>query len=322
MAYSLHRTKLIQLIFIYRQFFMEMLDSNNISPGTVLFGRFKVLRCVGRGSVGTVFACETMAQPSQLVALKVLSARAARDERMATAFRKEIHASYRVSHSNVVRCYEFFRDRGSMAISMEYVEGVSLGDIVKNSRVLSAAATTDILRQLCQGVTAIHDAGIVHQDLKPHNILITPRGKVKITDFTAAHLRYSTSSDSQTGIFGTMEFLSPETILTGQVDQRSDIFALGVIGYLMITGRLPFPGHNITSEMNSKLNGSPIPPRVLNPDCPELLNRVILQAIARDPLVRFQRADEMLSAFARKEPLAHSGIFERFFAFTGLQRKD
>jgi len=291
-------------------------------PGQVIFGRYKVLRCLGLGSIGAVYACQPLSNPTQKIAIKILSAKAAVDSKIVTAFRNEIHASYRVSHPNVVRCHEFFRDGTLMAISMEYVEGVSLGRLIQQHGILPSAAVKKILLQLCLGLQAIHRAGIFHQDLKPQNIIVTPDGKVKITDFTAAHLQNHVSDMEveETGVFGTMEFLSPETILDGTVDHRSDIYALGMMAYLMITGKLPFLGQDLMSEVQNKLYGAAVPPRILNPECPADLNKIIMTAISRNPLKRFQSAEEFHFALNHYDPQSHTGIVKRILAYTGVDR--
>lgn len=294
---------------------------SDMHPGQVVFGRYRVIKCLGIGSIGAVYACESLLNSSQKIALKVLSHKAAVDSRIVNAFKNEIHASYRVSHSNVVRCHEFFRDGTMMAISMEYVEGCSLGKLIQQHGILPHLTVKKILAQLCKGLAAIHQAGIVHQDLKPQNIIVTPDGRVKITDFTAAHLQNPTDiSSDNSGVFGTMEFLSPETIMYGTVDERSDIYALGTIGYFMITGKLPFLGKDMVSEIQNKLYGTAIPPRILNSDCPSYLNKIIIKAIGRNPLKRFQSAEEFYNALSSNEVSTAPSLINKLLTMTGLSR--
>lgn len=288
---------------------------DEFEPGNVVFGRYKVLHCVGIGSLGTVYACSIINNPLKKIALKVLSQKAAQDEKLVTLFRNEIHTSYRVSHANVVRCHEFFRDGDTLAISMEYVEGNNLSRLIQKQGRLTIELAVSILTQLCKGLEAIHQAGIIHQDLKPQNIIVGSNGIVKITDFTAAQTgRPMQSFNANADVQGTMEFLSPETIVDGIIDYRSDIYSLGTITYLMVTGQLPFYGQNMMTSMQSKLYGSPLPPRHHNPACPELLSRIILTAIARNPEHRFQSTLDIISAIESPvETPRRSGIFNWLF---------
>jgi eukaryotic-like serine/threonine-protein kinase len=292
-------------------------------PGQIIFGRYRVIKCLGLGSIGAVFACENITDTRQKIALKVLSPKAAVDSRIVNAFKNEIHASYRVSHSNVVRCHEFFRDGNMMAISMEYVDGQSLGKFIQTHGVLPHQTVKNILIQLCKGLSAIHGAGIIHQDLKPQNIIITPDGRVKITDFTAAHLHRQNKVDHEDdGVYGTLEFLSPETVMYGSVDERSDIYALGTVAYLMITGKLPFLGKDMVSEIQNKLYGSAVPPHIVNTECPTDLSKVIMKALSRNPQKRFQSAyefhDSVLTGYVGNTP----SMFQRILSIAGFNSND
>lgn len=271
----------------------EVVAFQNFCGGEIVFGRYRVRRCLGRGSIGAVYECEVLRKPGSKIALKILNAKAARDERIIAAFRNEIHFSYRVSHSNVVRCREFFNDGEMHAISMEYVDGMDLWKMIQKNGIPNATFAIDIMKQLCRGVSAIHQAGLIHQDLKPQNVMISRNCTIKITDFTAAQSGFAKNVYAQTGVFGTMEFLSPETILYGLVDQRSDIYAIGILSYLLVTGQLPFNCSDLMSQFSNKIYGKVVSPEHLNRECPYSLSRIILKALRREPHKRYQTMDEM-----------------------------
>ena len=163
-----------------------MADENLISlqPGTIVAGRYEVVKCLGAGSMGLVYACRHRELAGHLVAIKVLFPEVAQDNVAAARFRNEIVASYGVSHPNVVRAYEYFRDGDLVAYTMEFVGGGDLADQLSDPAArIEIPEIVRLLAQITSGVQSIHDAGIVHRDLKPENILLTERGDVKITDF-------------------------------------------------------------------------------------------------------------------------------------------
>ncbi|MCO6429822.1 MAG: serine/threonine protein kinase [Deltaproteobacteria bacterium] len=298
---------------------MELSPFPELYSGNVLFGRYRVVKCLGIGSIGSVFSCQLVNNPSQHIAIKVLSPKAASDPKIITAFRNEIHASYRVSCTNVVRCHEFFRDEELLAISMEYVDGPSLATLLQGNQPLEIKLAEDYFRQLTNGLAAIHSAGIIHHDLKPQNILVNTDGVLKITDFTASHIGIQRQYTSSNSVFGTIQFLSPETIMHGWVDRRSDIYALGVIAYLMTTGLLPFSGEDVVSQVHNKIYAKVPPPHTINPGCPFLLSKIIMKCIAKEPDRRFQSAEEILYLLDNVDMNYRPGLLDRLLGNSGIQ---
>jgi serine/threonine protein kinase len=241
-----------------------------------------------------VYACRHRELGGHLVAMKVLFSEVARDETAAARFRNEIVASYGVSHPNVVRGYEYFRDGDLIAFTMEYVGGGDLADRIGLDEVLPLYEIVCILEQMCDGVQAIHDAGIIHRDLKPENILVTEEGNIKITDFGIARTHAGPKLTEHGGVVGTIDYVSPEYLERGQVDTRSDIYAIGVMGYEMISGESPFKGNSVIETMTMRLKTDPISLLELRPECPRVLSEIIMKAMRRDPNERYQRASEML----------------------------
>ena len=265
----------------------------NLQPGTIVNGRYEVVKCLGTGSMGMVYACRHRELAGHIVAMKVLFPEVARDEVAAARFRNEIVASYGVSHPNVVRAYEYFRDGDLIAFTMEYISGGDIADKISNADRITIDDITRMLTQMCSGVQAIHDAGIIHRDLKPENILLSTQGDIKITDFGIARAGTGPRLTDHGGVVGTIDYVSPEYLERGEVDARSDIYALGVIAYEMITHEPPFKGKSVIETMTLRLRTDPTDPQTLRPDCPPELSAVVLKAMARDPGNRYQTAREM-----------------------------
>jgi serine/threonine protein kinase len=267
--------------------------TTSLEPGTVIGGKYEVVSCLGAGSMGMVYACRHRDLQGQLVAAKVLFNEVASDAIAAARFKNEILASYGVSHPNVVRAYEFVRDGDLIAYTMEFVGGGDLADRMSRSDLLSIAEIIRLLSQMAAGVQAIHDAGIVHRDLKPENILLTNEGTVKIADFGIARKTDGPKLTEHGGVVGTLEYVSPEYMLRSQVDWRSDIYAMGVLAYELITGEPPFKGDSAYASISMRLQTDAAPPSRFRAECPNGLDRIILKALQRDPENRYQSALEL-----------------------------
>lgn len=267
----------------------------NLQPGTIVNGRYEIVKCLGTGSMGMVYACRHRELAGHIVAMKVLFAEVARDEVAAARFRNEIVSSYEVSHPNVVRAYEYFRDGDLIAFTMEYIGGGDLADRISGEDFIPTDETISMLKQMCSGVQAIHDKGIIHRDLKPENILITAQGQIKITDFGIARTGTGPKLTEHGGVVGTIDYVSPEYLERGQVDTRSDMYAMGVLAYEMVTGEAPYRGKSVIETMTLRLRSDPEPPHHLRSECPIGLSSIILKAMRRDPEQRYQSADEMFT---------------------------
>jgi serine/threonine protein kinase len=291
-----------------------MSDENVISlqPGTVIASRYEVVKCLGQGSMGLVYACRHRELSGHLVAIKVLFPEVAQDNVAAARFRNEIVASYGVSHPNVVRAYEYFRDGDLVAYTMEYVGGGDLAERLSGGEPIAIPEVIRLLTQIAAGVQAIHDANIVHRDLKPENILLSATGEVKITDFGIARTGHGPKLTEHGGVVGTIDYVSPEYLEKGVVDARSDIYAVGVLAYEMLTGESPFRGDSVIATMTMRLRSDPKPPSTQRQDCPPELDRVILRALERDPEQRYQSMLEMfcdLQLLLPEEQRAAAGVY-------------
>lgn len=273
----------------------------NLPSGYMIGGRYRVTKCLGAGSMGLVYLCEHKELPGHFVAVKVLFSEVVKDPVASARFRNEVFASYGVSHPNVVRAYDYLTDGELVAYTMEYVGGGALVDLIHEKQPLSIEKVVKYLIQMCAGVQAIHDAGIVHRDLKPENILLTPEDTIKITDFGIARTDTGPRLTEHGGVLGTIDYVSPEYMIDSKVDWRSDLYAIGVMAYEMITGDLPFRGESVYATMTKRLKSDPPPPSTYISACPPALDAIVLRAMRRDPTSRYQSAAEI---FYDLEPLS------------------
>jgi serine/threonine protein kinase len=280
-----------------------------IEAGRILFERYQVLKLIGAGASGSVYQCRDLAMGTQIVAMKVFPARFAKDEKLAARLSREIRAAHVIEHDNVVKFYECLRDEELIVYTMEYIEGVTLRAVMNDPEPLDLGQVVSHLSQIARGLRAIHEADIIHRDVKPGNILISSDNLIKITDFGVARKfedpRESMNKElwscindsfcitekditSDGYVVGTPYYLSPEYLTKGQFDKRSDIYALGVIGYELITGEEMFSFDSLPELLNLKVYTDPDPPTLINPDCPEILSSAVMKAMDRNPDHRYQ----------------------------------
>lgn len=289
-----------------------------LQSGFIIANRYEVIKCLGTGSMGAVYACNHKELSGHVVAVKVLFPEVANDKVSAARFRNEIFASYGVAHPNVVRAYEYVKENGILAYTMEYVDGNDLAEYLKDpSKLLEINRIIEILIQMTAGVGAIHAAGIIHRDLKPENILIDSSGNVKIADFGIARTEKGPRLTEHGGVVGTIDYVSPEYMLNSQVDFRSDIYAMGVLAFEMLTGITPFRGETVYDTMVARLKKEAIPPSTERFDCPSQLDKIILKSLKRDPDERYQSANDFhndlvtLKGFLKGDVMYPHFIFEK-----------
>jgi tRNA A-37 threonylcarbamoyl transferase component Bud32 len=264
-------------------------------------GSFKVTRVIGRGGMGTVYLGEHAVIGSR-VAIKVLQERLASDEGLVARFYAEARAVNLIGHDNIVNIFDMnVAGPNRYYLVMEYLEGKPLNALL--TRAVPTEISIPILLQVCDALQAAHAAGIVHRDLKPENIFLIKRGRtehfVKVLDFGLAKLLDQTLAPQHTAaglIVGTPEFMSPEQANSAPVDGRSDIYSLGCIGWLLATGKLPFPQRGLTDLLVAHRQLNPDPPNVVNPAVPRGLSNAIMKAMAKNPAERFQDAKSFAAA--------------------------
>jgi tetratricopeptide (TPR) repeat protein len=266
--------------------------------------RYLLIERLGKGGMGEVWKARDL-ELNQLVALKMIRTELLEDPGLVERFKHEITLARKVTHRNVTRIHDLGEVGGVRFISMEYLEGRSLKQFVRDEGPLDEEKAIPILRGICEGLQAAHEAGVVHRDLKPQNILIDPNGGAHIMDFGIA-FSGETSGLTQTGaLIGTPEYMSPEQVRGEKLDARSDIYSLGLIIYEMVTGDLPFTGDTISSTMYKRLSEKPRRPREIRAEIPPFLEKIILRCIERERDFRYAGVAEILADLGeRKAPRA------------------
>ena len=263
--------------------------------GRVVKGKYKIYDEVGSGGFATVYLGRNM-DTNEIVAIKVLNQQYTSDPRYVERFRREARLAERLRHPNVVRILDHGIEEGLHFLVMEFVEGLTLNEVIARRGRLSVQEAISYAEQACAGLEAAHQAGVVHRDIKPANLMITPEGTVKIMDFGIARME-SQVGLTQTGTFmGTPRYISPEMARGFGTDIRSDLYSLGLVLYEMLVGRPPFDADNPWAILRQQIESDPPPIRPVRPDVPPWLEAVIFRAVAKDPARRFQTPAEMLAA--------------------------
>lgn len=261
------------------------------------FGRYKVSKVLGKGAMGLVYLAEDPLISRQ-VAIKVIEAQAgvSTDELLAR-FDREFRSAGTLSHPNVVTVYDVGKQDDTNFIALEYVDGQTLQEMLESQRILALDHVGDLISQICDALDFAHDRGIVHRDVKPQNILMTAKGRPKITDFGIAKFTTGTTAVTQEGaVVGTPAHMSPEQAHGHPLTGASDQFSVGVILYRMLTGELPFAGETPTTIMYRIVHEQPLPVNTLNPSIPPALNDVVMTALSKDPSQRYRSCTALAEA--------------------------
>ena len=273
------------------------LDIGLLNAGDMIEGRYRFVEKIGKGAFGTVVLVEDIVVQERLI-LKFLNPNVASDEEMLKRFVHELRYSRKITHKNVIRIYDFVRIAGNYAISMEYFPSHTLGAEVVDQQPMAVEKAVRYGCDIATGMTVAHQQGIIHRDLKPANILINEHGLLKIVDFGVAAA--ASSGDTQltkTGyVIGSPKYMAPEQILGKKVDERADIYSVGVILYEMLTGVPPYSKGDHMSVMYQHVQGKARPPSEINPQLPEALSRVVMKAMSVDKNKRHQSMDELRDA--------------------------
>jgi serine/threonine-protein kinase len=266
-----------------------------LEPGQMLADRYKIDRRLGTGGMGAVYLANDQ-KLSEPVALKVIAGIGLLDPAAAERLRREASAARKISHSNVVRLHDLGEAEGLLFLSMEYVNGQSLSDLLTRHGTLSVAQARDVAAQICDGLSAAHQSGVIHRDLKPGNVLLDEHQKVKIIDFGLARLTHLEGMTTTGMIVGTPEYMAPEQIRGGSVDARTDVYALGALLYHALCGRPPFTGDNPIAVSLSHTQDPVPPPTTLRPELSPAWEQLLLTALAKDPAARFDSAQSLREA--------------------------
>jgi serine/threonine-protein kinase len=266
----------------------------DIAPETVIDQRYSILERIGSGGMADVYAAQDL-QLGRKVALKLLYRRFAEDEEFVERFKREASAAAGLQHPNVVGVYDRGEWDGTYYIAMEYLEGRSLKQIVQEEGPLSPEWAIEVVVQILRAARFAHQRGIIHRDIKPHNVIVDDEGRVKVTDFGIA--RAGASDMTETGsIMGTAQYLSPEQAQGHSVSAASDLYAIGIVLYECLSARVPFEGDSPVTIALKQVSEMPVPPSVYNPGVPPELDAIVLHALEKEPLHRFADADEFVEA--------------------------
>ena len=263
---------------------------SNLPPdpliGTLVDGRYRVISRIARGGMATVYeALDT--RLDRTVALKMMSTALAEDPGFVTRFRREARAAAQLSHPHVVGVFDQGEADGLPYLAMEYVQGRTLRDVLRDYGALSPEQALTVLDPVLEALSAAHDAGFVHRDVKPENILISDDGRVKVTDFGLARAVTTTTTATQGMIIGTVAYLSPEHVEHGDADARSDVYGSGICLFEMVTGQVPFAAENPITVAYQHVNADVPAPSSLRRTIPPDVDALVATATRRDPNLRY-----------------------------------
>lgn len=272
--------------------------------GKFLDNRYELLEVIGTGGMAVVYKarCHRL---NRLVAVKILKRELAQDAEFRRRFHDESQAVAMLSHPNIVAVYDVSHSDDLDYIVMELIDGITLKQYMqKKGAPLNWREALHFITQIMRGLSHAHSRGIIHRDIKPHNIMVLRDGSVKVSDFGIARITSANQSSLTQEALGSVHYISPEQARGSHIDARSDIYSAGVVLYEMTTGRLPFEGESPVAVAIQHINSIPLSPRDINPEIPEALQEIIMKAMCPDPNERYLSADDMLSDLEefRKNP--------------------
>lgn len=275
--------------------------------GTILGNRYELLEQVGEGGMATVYKarCRIL---DRIVAVKVLKEEYSRDAGFVQKFRTEAQAAARLSHPNIVNIFDVGQDNDIYFIVMEYVEGETLKDLIEKTAPLPVDKAVDIAIMICDGIHHAHEKGIIHRDIKPHNILITPSGMVKVADFGIAQAISKKTITFGGNIVGSVHYFSPEQAKGEPITRATDIYSVGCVLYEMLTGEIPFDAESPITVALKHIHDEVPSPRAINSAIPVALEGVIFKAMEKQPQHRFATVEEMRNVLLN----LHSNSFSSY----------
>lgn len=271
-----------------------------LSIGSTFAGRYQIIEELGRGGMGNVYKALDK-ELGEKVALKLLKPEIASDDRMIERFRNELKFARKITHKNVCRMFDLSKTEKTPYITMEYVSGEDLKSSLRRMGPLHVGKAIFIAKQVCEGLGEAHKLGVIHRDLKPQNIMIDKQGYAHIMDFGIARSTKAKGVTTSGMMIGTPDYMSPEQVEGKDVDQRSDIYAMGVILYEMVTGTTPFHGDTAITIALKHTREKPRDPRELNDQIPVELSRLILKCMEKDKAKRYQKTEELFEVLDKIE---------------------
>ena len=266
--------------------------------GIVLGNRYEILEEVGKGGMANVFKarCKLL---NRMVAVKVLRSDLEEDAEFLKRFNTEAQAAASLVHPNIVSIFDFGFDQGYHYIVMEFIDGITLKQYINDNAPLDYKDALGIAYQICDALSAAHDKNIVHRDIKPHNIMITPDRRIKVTDFGIARAADGSTMTADNDILGSVHYISPEQARGAHVDGKSDLYSLGVVIYEMLTGRVPFTSDSPVAVAMRHINDTPVNPAEYNPELTYAIESMVLKSLAKDINDRYQNAQDMMKDIMR-----------------------
>jgi len=264
-----------------------------MQEGTLLNNRYQLLEKVGSGGMAEVFrARDSMLE--RYVAIKVLRADYTTDKGFQERFRQEARAAANLSHPNIVTVHDFGLDRGYLFIVMEHIPGTDLKSLLRRRGRFNVDEAIPLLVQACAGIGYAHRAGLVHCDVKPHNMLVTPDWRLKVTDFGIARALATINPDEHSDVvWGSPQYFSPEQAAGEPPSPASDVYSLGVVMYELLTGTPPFTGATAQELARKHLDTLPVPIREFLPDIPTTLEQIVDKVLSKEPSARYRTADQL-----------------------------
>jgi len=265
-----------------------------LEPGMLLAQRYEIVQILGQGGMGAVYKA-TDVELNRTVAVKVIRPDLARDKAIVDRFKQELLLAHQVTHRNVIRIYDLSEADGMKFITMEYVEGENLLTLLHERKKFSPSEAVEIMLQVCRALEAAHGVGVIHRDLKPQNIMRDKTGRILVMDFGLARTLEGDGMTQSGALVGTMEYMSPEQALGKPLDQRSDIFALGLIFYEMLTGQMPFKADSTIASLIRRTQERVAPVSDHDSTIPPSVSNIVSKCLERDVELRYKTADELLA---------------------------
>src|SRR5208337_2440746 len=281
-----------------------------LQPGDLFGGRYEILQLLGEGGMGSVYKAADR-EVERTVALKLIRPDLASNPAILARFKQELLTAHQVTHKNVIRIYDLAEAEGVKFITMEFVEGDDLRRVLLDRGKLLPEEAVEIIRQVCLALDAAHAVGIIHRDLKPQNIMRDKNGRILVMDFGLAR-SVDSGGMTQTGaLLGTIEYMSPEQSMGKKLDQRSALFAVGLIFYELLSGKTPFKAETAMASLLLRNQERAVPVRELEESIPPSLSDIVSKCLERDLTLRYQTASEILAdldAWQGKRPVSASMI--------------
>jgi len=279
----------------------DSIGGGRFTPGSIVAERYRIVALLGRGGMGEVYRAEDL-KLSQVLAIKFLPEALSQDASALARFHSEVRVARQVSHPNVCRVFDIGDANGVPFLTMEYVDGEDLSSLVRRIGRLPQDKATEVSRQICAGLAAAHERGVVHRDLKPSNVMLDGAGKVRITDFGLAGIAANLQGAEVRA--GTPAYMAPEQLAGKEVTTKSDIYSLGLVMYEVLTGKRAFEATTLAELMKARAGGTITNPSTLVKDLDPLIERVILRCLENDPASRPSSALQVAAALPGGDPLA------------------